>query len=349
MPVLIKFIRCLGPILSNAISYALKEATKVDEIPALLLAAFKDDCNDGSKSVVKTSRRRLKNHRLVIITSIAAIVTDLINQVLKIMPHQDNAISLLISLIETRHPSNLLSKPTDPNKSLTNAYANCKITPEPNIITRTLNLLILGIEDSGKSTLLAALGGSKDPSCKTTLGFRPISLRYNDKITIRLNDVGGQKRIRGIWENYYQDSHGIIFVLDASCSKEKLDETVSVAKSSLSHRFLQGKPLLVICNKEDRPEVRPIEAVKENLHFLPKSDKVLFIKTSIHPKRSYTYKGRDNTIDNAIEWIIARILDQVEEIEERISNDRKEVYMLRRKRKVSSSFKKIYDVIELKK
>jgi small GTP-binding protein len=309
------------------------------------LACFKDEHGkgksiEGSKSVINKCRRRLKNHRLVLITSIAAIVTDLINQVLKIMPHEDGVLSLLISLIKTRYPSNFMNT-KDQIKTLTISYPTCKITSEPGTNTSKLSLLILGIEDSGKSTLLATLGGSKDPNCKPTLGFRPMSLRYSDKVTIKLNDLGGQKRIRGVWENYYHDSHGIIFVLDSSCSKEKFEETISVAKSALGHRFLQGKPLLVICNKKDRPETKSVEAVKEHIKCITQSDsQILVIKTSIHPKLSCTNNGRDKTINNAIEWIIECVLQQAQEIEERINRDKEEVDMFRRKRQVSSTVTK---------
>jgi ADP-ribosylation factor related protein 1 len=43
-------------------------------------------------------------------------------------------------------------------------------------------------------------------------------------------DLGGQKLLRGIWEKYYEECHGIMFVIDGSCEKrfDELKETFRI-------------------------------------------------------------------------------------------------------------------------
>lgn len=40
---------------------------------------------------------------------------------------------------------------------------------------------------------------------------------------IKFWDLGGQSELQQIWEKYYKECHGIIFVIDA-CDAERLDE-----------------------------------------------------------------------------------------------------------------------------
>ena len=58
----------------------------------------------------------------------------------------------------------------------------------------------------GKSSIVNMLQG-QGHSTQATIGFRPISLMLDENTTIRFYDVGGGKRVRGIWEQYYHDVH----------------------------------------------------------------------------------------------------------------------------------------------
>ena len=52
--------------------------------------------------------------------------------------------------------------------------------------------------------------------------------------------MSGQGRYRGLWEHYYQDCHGIIFVIDSSdklrlvVAKEELDMMLQHADVNIS-------------------------------------------------------------------------------------------------------------------
>ena len=76
-----------------------------------------------------------------------------------------------------------------------------------------------------------------------TVGFSKIDLRQG-KFEVTIFDLGGGKRIRGIWKNYYAESYGVIFVVDSS-DEERMEETKETMSEVLRHPRISGKPILV--------------------------------------------------------------------------------------------------------
>jgi ADP-ribosylation factor-like protein 13B len=76
-----------------------------------------------------------------------------------------------------------------------------------------------------------------------TVGFSKIDLRQG-KFQVTIFDLGGGKRIRGIWKNYYAESYGVIFVVDSS-DEERMEETKETMSEVLRHPRISGKPILV--------------------------------------------------------------------------------------------------------
>jgi ADP-ribosylation factor family len=65
-------------------------------------------------------------------------------------------------------------------------------------------LLLLGLDGSGKTTLLKTLQGDPCPRVQPTVGFAPATLALTLQLRVKVYDLGGGARIRGIWQNYYQ-------------------------------------------------------------------------------------------------------------------------------------------------
>ena len=63
-------------------------------------------------------------------------------------------------------------------------------------------------------------------------------------------DIGGQKAIRPYWKNYYENTDGLVFVVDSS-DEERLSECVEELNSLLTEENLAKVPLLVYANKQD--------------------------------------------------------------------------------------------------
>ena len=77
-------------------------------------------------------------------------------------------------------------------------------------------------------------------------------------------DIGGQQAIRPYWKNYYDNTDGIVFVVDSS-DEERLKECTDELKSLMSEDQLAKVPLLVYANKQDLVHALGPEEVMENL------------------------------------------------------------------------------------
>ena len=82
-----------------------------------------------------------------------------------------------------------------------------------------------------------------------TVGFNIKSLDYNG-YTLNLWDVGGQKSIRTYWRNYFEQTDGIIWVID-SVDRWRLEECKVLLREVLSQEKLAGASLLILANKQD--------------------------------------------------------------------------------------------------
>lgn len=116
--------------------------------------------------------------------------------------------------------------------------------------SQELELTLIGLQNSGKSTLLQVLSGSEfSADTIPTVGFNMRKV-VRGRVTMKCWDLGGQPRFRGMWERYCRNVNAIVFLID-SADHAKL-ETASVELHSLMTKdTLKGIPLLVLANKSD--------------------------------------------------------------------------------------------------
>ncbi|EDV54220.1 ADP-ribosylation factor-like protein 3 [Drosophila erecta] len=111
-------------------------------------------------------------------------------------------------------------------------------------------LLILGLDNAGKSALTASLakmfnGDSKEPSKQAS----EWSFTINN-CRVQLWDINGELKNRQFWPNYYKKVKVLIFVLD-STDALRLSEARCVLCDVLMHQELDKAPLLILSNKKD--------------------------------------------------------------------------------------------------
>lgn len=117
---------------------------------------------------------------------------------------------------------------------------------------KDLELSIIGLQEAGKSTLINSL--QNGTFLEDTIPTVGVSIREVKKgnVTLKIYDLGGQRRYRESWEKYCANSDCIVFVLD-SADRENID----IAKNNLEHLLswdtLAEIPLLVLGNKNDLP------------------------------------------------------------------------------------------------
>ena len=113
-----------------------------------------------------------------------------------------------------------------------------------------VTVAVLGLDGAGKTSFLNALQGDAGARVRPTVGFKPLSMALNEALQIKFYDIGGGKKIRGIWDKYYHDVHACIYMVDASDAARN-DEAVEVFKKTMGDGGLGGKPLCIVCNKQD--------------------------------------------------------------------------------------------------
>ena len=126
---------------------------------------------------------------------------------------------------------------------------------------KNFKILMLGIDNAGKTTILYQLITSKFINTIHTIGFNVEELNYkNFKFT--LWDVNGLDKIRAFWKDYYEKTDAIMFVID--CKDEERFELVNeVFSTVLNDKNLENVCFLIFANKQDiNGAITPEELVK---------------------------------------------------------------------------------------
>ena len=75
-------------------------------------------------------------------------------------------------------------------------------------------ILILGLDNAGKTTILKKLSQEEVTTVMPTQGFNIKSLQQ-DGFKLNVWDIGGQREIRTYWANYTANTDCLIFVVDS--------------------------------------------------------------------------------------------------------------------------------------
>jgi len=110
-------------------------------------------------------------------------------------------------------------------------------------------LLVLGLDNAGKTTLLKQLSKEDPEGTEPTQGFNVKTLLH-DGFKLNVWDIGGQKKIREYWVNYYSNVDGIVFVIDSS-DEGRVKECTETFNFLMSEEKLKGVPILIFANKQD--------------------------------------------------------------------------------------------------
>lgn len=175
----------------------------------------------------------------------------------------------------------------------------------------TPSFLFCGIDNAGKSTVVSRIcSDSSDPI--PTVGFVPHDVKMNGK-SIKLYDVGGGERIRGIWSSYYPEVYGVIYVIDAT-DVQRLTETTSTLSVIMADEYLTKKPILVLANKQDTNGALDSDQITEKLNLASYPHVLVSDCSAIqHPI--------DKNIKTGLGWMFKYITDNIDELVEKVSRD----------------------------
>lgn len=122
---------------------------------------------------------------------------------------------------------------------------------------RPYKLLILGLNNAGKTSILYHLQLGHSITTQPTLGGNTEHLTITNKanqINFSCWDLGGQEQLRSYWRLYYDQTDAVIFVVDA-VEHSRFPQAKEVLHQLLTEEpALQNAVLLVFANKQDLPE-----------------------------------------------------------------------------------------------
>ncbi|KAI8913438.1 ADP-ribosylation factor family-domain-containing protein [Gorgonomyces haynaldii] len=134
---------------------------------------------------------------------------------------------------------------------------------------RETRVLLLGLDNAGKTTILKRINGEPIDEISPTLGF---NIKTMEHMGYKLNiwDVGGQKSIRSYWRNYFEQTDGLIWVIDAA-DPHRLKECRDELYTLLKEERLAGCSVLIFANKQDLPSALSLDEIADQLDLRSKT------------------------------------------------------------------------------
>ena len=121
---------------------------------------------------------------------------------------------------------------------------------------------VSGLDNAGKTTILKAICGEDISQVSPTLGFNIQTLLFPPRYRLNVWDVGGQQTIRSYWRNYYEQTDGLLFVVD-SADTQRMHEVRQELHALLKQEKLAGASLLVFANKQDLKGAESLQQIAD--------------------------------------------------------------------------------------
>ncbi|XP_076463929.1 ADP-ribosylation factor-like protein 2 [Babylonia areolata] len=166
---------------------------------------------------------------------------------------------------------------------------------------KEVRLLMLGLDNAGKTTILKKFNGEDIDTISPTLGFNIKTLEHRG-FKLNVWDVGGQKSLRSYWRNYFESTDGLVWVVD-SADRMRLADCRRELQGLLVEERLAGATLLVFANKQDLPGALSSEEIRQALDLDS-------IKTHHWLIKDCSAVTGDNLL-SGIDWIIDDIASRI--------------------------------------
>ena len=117
------------------------------------------------------------------------------------------------------------------------------------LLKNDYRILLFGLDYSGKTTMLYRLKSGETVRTNPTIGYNVESLDFK-KANLTIWDVGGSDKLRILWKHYFQNTDGLIYVVDSN-DRDRIDESSEELIKLLKEEELKDCPILIFANKQD--------------------------------------------------------------------------------------------------
>jgi Arf/Sar family protein len=160
-----------------------------------------------------------------------------------------------------------------------------------------VRILMVGLDAAGKTTILYKLKLGEIVTTIPTIGFNVETVEYKN-LKFTMWDVGGQDKLRPLWRHYFQNTNGVIFVVDSN-DRDRAGQARDELQKMLAEDELRNAVLLVFANKQDLPNAMSTTEVTEKLGLHSLRQRNWFIQGCCATTAQGLYEGLD--------WLSANI------------------------------------------
>jgi len=165
---------------------------------------------------------------------------------------------------------------------------------------KEMRILMVGLDAAGKTTILYKLKLGEIVTTIPTIGFNVETVEYKN-ISFTVWDVGGQDKIRPLWRHYFQNTQGLIFVVDSN-DRERIGEARDELMRMLAEDELREAVLLIFANKQDLPNAMNAAEITDKLGLHSLRNRNWYIQATCATSGDGLYEGLDwlsNQLKNA--------------------------------------------------
>ncbi|KAF3968107.1 hypothetical protein CMV_007962 [Castanea mollissima] len=166
---------------------------------------------------------------------------------------------------------------------------------------KEMRILMVGLDAAGKTTILYKLKLGEIVTTIPTIGFNVETVEYKN-ISFTVWDVGGQDKIRPLWRHYFQNTQGLIFVVDSN-DRDRVVEARDELHRMLNEDELREAVLLVFANKQDLPNAMNAAEITDKLGLHSLRQRHWYIQSTCATSGEGLYEGLDwlsNNIANKV-------------------------------------------------
>lgn len=156
---------------------------------------------------------------------------------------------------------------------------------------KQMRILMVGLDAAGKTTILYKLKLGEIVTTIPTIGFNVETVEYKN-ICFTVWDVGGQGKIRPLWRHYFQNTQGLIYVVDSN-DRERISEAGKELANMLKEDELRDAVLLVFANKQDLPNAMPTAELTTKLGLNTLKGRHWYIQSTCATGGEGLYEGLD--------------------------------------------------------
>ncbi|XP_037685083.1 ADP-ribosylation factor 1-like [Choloepus didactylus] len=152
---------------------------------------------------------------------------------------------------------------------------------------KEMRILMVGLDTARKTTILFQLRGIV--TTIPTIGFNVETVEYKN-ISFTVWDLGGQDKIQPLWHHYFQNTQGLIFVVDSN-DQERVNKACEELMRMLAEDELRDAVLLVSPNKQYLPNTMNTAEITDKLGLHSLHHRNWYIQVTCATSGDGLYKG----------------------------------------------------------